>query len=196
MISDLRTKQYILRNDLISEVENYLGYAEDIHSDHISVNEKTLDVDFRSHHDDESKPDVKYYDVSDLIQRKGLWFKPDTKAIEAVVQTYLPSPNIKVKFDEWCDAIKSFLVTEQPSTLQSCRFSIGTCNFGLSCFDEQKNPIEEGGDLTYEDEMDDEWETVDIIPMRKAVSKTYSGYSISVYKLTKLILNYIDPICS
>lgn len=60
----------------------------------------------------------------------------------------------------------------------------------------KKNPIEEGGDLTYEDEMDDEWETVDIIPMRKAVSKTYSGYSISVYKLTKLILNYIDPICS
>ncbi len=49
--------------------------------------------------------------------------------------------------------------------------------------------------MTYEDEMDDEWETVDIIPMRKAVSKTYSGYSISAYKLTKLILNYIDPIC-
>lgn len=192
-MDNLQFEQNRLRQDLIEEVKRYLGYAEDVHADFISVNEITFDVDFRSRNDDNRKPDLEYYDVLGLIERDGLWFKPDAKAIEAIVQEHLPSPNIKAKFDEWCESIKSFLVAEQPSSLRSCRFSIGTSSFSLDCFDEDKAPIEEGTEHTYEQEMEDEWETVDIVPMRKAVTKTATGYSISSYQLTNLILNYINP---
>lgn len=192
-MDNLKFKQNILRQDLIDEVERYLGYAEDVHADYISVNEKSFDVDFRSRHDDNHKPDLEYYDVLGLIERDGLWFKPDTDAIEAIVQEHLPSSNIKAKFDEWSESIKSFLVAEQPCSLKSCRFSIGTSSFSLDCFDENKDPIEEGTGHTYEEEMEDEWESVVVEPMRKAVTKTATGYSISGYKLTKLILNYIKP---
>lgn len=192
-MDNLRFEQNRLRHDLIEEIKKYLGYAEDVHADYISVNEITFDVDFRSRNDETRKPDLEYYDVLGLIERDGLWFKPDVKAIEAIVQEHLPSPNINAKFDEWCESIKSFLVVEQPRSLKSCRFSIGTSSFSLDCFDEDKNPIEEGTEHTYEEEMEDEWETVDIVPMRNVVTKTSTGYTISAYKLSKLILNYIKP---
>lgn len=192
MTSELKTNQDILRNDIVAEVNRYLGYAEDVHSDYISVNEKTFDVDFRSRQDEQRKPDLEYYNVLGLMKRDGTWFKPDTKAIEAIVQEHLPSPNVEAKFNEWCESIKSFLIAEQPTDLNSCRFAIGTGTFGLSCFDEDKEPIEENDTpLTFEEEL--ECESVDIIPMRKAVSKTSTGYTISGYKLTKLILDYIEP---
>ena len=192
MTSELKDNQNILRQDLIAEVERYLGYADDVHSDYISVNEKTFDVGFRSRQDQQRKPDLEYYSVLDLMKRDGLWFKPDVNAIEAVVQEHLPSPNIEAKFQEWCESIKSFLIAEQPTDLHSCRFAIGTGSFGLSCFDEEKEPIEENDTpLTFEEEL--ECESVDIIPMRKAVSKTSTGYTISGYALTKLILQYIQP---
>lgn len=192
-MGNLKFEQNRLRHDLIEEVKRYLGYAEDVHADFISVNEITFDVDFRSRNDDNRKPDLEYYDVLGLIERDGLWFKPDTDAIEAIVQEHLPSPNIKAKFGEWCESIKSFLVAEQPSSLKSCRFSIRTSSFRLDCYDEDKEPIEEETEHTYEEELEDEWESVDIEPMRKAVTKTATGYTISAYKLTKLILNYIKP---
>lgn len=190
---ELKSNQDILRNDLIAEVTRYLGYAEEIHFDFISVHEKTFKVGFHSRHDEQRKPDVEYYDVCDLISQDGAWFKPDLSCIEAIVQEHFPSPNINAKFDEWVEAIRKFLVAEQPTSLRACRFSIGTTNFGLDCFDEEKEPIEEGGEWTYEDEFVEEWETIDVIPMRKAVTKTSTGYSISRYKLTKIILNYIKP---
>lgn len=193
MTSELKDKQDILRQDLIAEVERYLGYADDVHSDYIWVDEKTLEVGFRSRQDQQRKPDLEYYSVLGLMKRDGLWFKPDPDAIEAVVQEHLPSPNIEAKFQEWCDSIKDFLVSEQPTALHSCRFSIGTSSYELSCFDEQKEPIEEDVEHTYEEEIEDEWESVDIIPMRKAVSKTSTGYTISGHALTKLILQYIQP---
>lgn len=192
MTSELKDNQNILRQDLIAEVERYLGYADDVHSDYISVNEKTFEVGFRSRQDQQRKPDLEYYSVLDLMKRDGLWFKPDVNAIKAVVQEHLPSPNIEAKFQEWCESIKSFLIAEQPTGLHSCRFAIGTGSFGLSCFDEEKEPIEENDTpLTFEEEL--ECESVDIIPMRKAVSKTSTGYTISGYALTKLILQYIQP---
>ena len=192
MTSELKDNQNILRQDLIAEVERYLGYADDVHSDYISVNEKTFEVGFRSRQDQQRKPDLEYYSVLDLMKRDGLWFKPDVNAIEAVVQEHLPSLNIEAKFQEWCESIKSFLIAEQPTDLHSCRFAIGTGSFGLSCFDEEKEPIEENDTpLTFEEEL--ECESVDIIPMRKAVSKTSTGYTISGYALTKLILQYIQP---
>lgn len=192
-MDNLKFEQSRLRHDLIEEVKRYLGYAEDVHADYISVNEKTFEVVFCSRNDENRKPDLEYYDVLGLIERDGLWFKPDTAAIEAIVQEHLPSPNIKAKFDEWRESIKSFLVAEQPSSLKSFRFSIGTSSISLDCFDEDKNPIEEESESTYEEELDDEWESVDVEPMRKAVTKTATGYTISAYKLTKLILNYIKP---
>lgn len=192
-MDNLRFEQNRLRHDLIEEIKKYLGYAEDVHADYISVNEITFDVDFRSRNDETRKPDLEYYDVLGLIERDGLWFKPDAKAIEAIVQEHLPSPNIKAKFDEWCESIKSFLAVEQPSSLKSCRFSIGTSSFSLDCFDEDKDPIEEGTEHSYEEEMEDDWETADIVPMRNVVTKTSTGYTISAYKLSKLILNYIKP---
>lgn len=192
MTSELKDKQDILRQDLIAEVERYLGYADDVHSDYIWVDEKTLEVGFRSRQDQQRKPDLEYYSVLGLMKRDGLWFKPDPDAIEAVVQEHLPSPDIEAKFQEWCESIKSFLIAEQPTDLHSCRFAIGTGSFGLSCFDEKKEPIEENDTpLTFEEEL--ECESVDIIPMRKAVSKTSTGYTISGYALTKLILQYIQP---
>lgn len=190
---ELKSNQDILRNDLVVEVERHLGYADDIHSDYISVNEKTYEVDFRSCLDDKRKPDTKYYDICDLISKDGTWFKPDMSSIEAIVQEHFPSPNINEKFDEWVESIRKFLIAEQPASLRMYSFSIGTTNFGLDCFDEEKNPVKEGREWSYEDEFDEEWETVDIIPMRKAVTKTSTGYSISRYKLTKIILNYITP---
>lgn len=190
---ELKSNQDILRNDLVAEVQRYLGYAEDIHCDYISVNEKTFDVGFRSRHDEQNKPNLEYYDVCDLITRDGTWFKPDLSCIEAIVQEHFPSPNINAKFDEWVEAIRKFLVAEQPTSLRTCRFSIGTSDFELSCFDEEKNPVGDGSELSYEEVFEDEWETVDIMPMRKAVTKTGTGYSISRYKLTKLILKYINP---
>lgn len=36
-------------------------------------------------------------------------------------------------------------------------------------------------------------ESVDIIPMRKVVTKTSTGYTISGYQLTKLIQKHIEP---
>ncbi len=192
-MDNLKFEQNRLRHDLIEEVKRYLGYAEDVHADFISVNEITFDVDFRSRNDDNRKPDLEYYDVLGIIERDGLWFKPDTAAIEAIVQEHLPSPNIKAKFDEWCESIKSFLVAEQPSSLKSCRFSIGTFSLSLDCFDEDKSSIEVETEHTYEQEMEDDLESVDIEPMRNTVTKTATGYSISGYKLTKLILNYIKP---
>ena len=55
MNSELKTNQEVLRNDLIAEVKSYLGYAEDVHADYISVNEKTFDVDYRSRNDEQRK---------------------------------------------------------------------------------------------------------------------------------------------
>lgn len=192
-MDNLKFEQNRLRHDLVEEVKRYLGYAEDVHADYISVNETNFDVDFRSRNDENRKSDLEYYDILGLIERDGLWFKPDTDAIEAIVQEHLPSPNIKAKFDEWCESIKSFLVAEQPCSLKSCRFSIGTSSLSLDCFDEDKDPIEEGTEHTYEEEMEDEWESVDVEPMRKAVTKTATGYTISAYNLTTLILNYTKP---
>ncbi len=60
MISKLKINQNLLRNDLVAEVERYLGYAEDVHSDYISVNEINFDVDFRSRQDEQRKPDLEW----------------------------------------------------------------------------------------------------------------------------------------
>lgn len=193
MDKELKANQATLRQDLIAEVERYLGYAEDVHSDYISVNKKTFEVGFRSRHNQQRKPDFEYYSILDFMMSDSLWFKVDNEAIEAVVQEHLPSPNIDAKFKEWCEVIKTFLVAEQPTSLHSCRFSIGSDSGSLSCFDEQKEPLEDGGALTFEEGMEEEWETVAIIPIRKAVSKTSTGYTISGYNLTKLILNYTKP---
>ncbi len=51
-MDNLRFEQNRLRHDLIEEIKKYLGYAEDVHADYISVNEITFDVDFRSRNDD------------------------------------------------------------------------------------------------------------------------------------------------
>lgn len=142
-MDNLKFKQKILRHHLIEEVERYQGYAEDVYPDYISVNENTFDADFRSRNYDNPKLDLEYYDVLDLIKRDGLWFTPDIKAIKAIVQEHLPSPNIKAKFDEWCGNIKSFLITEHTDSLKFCRFSIGTLSFNLDCFDEGTEPIED-----------------------------------------------------
>lgn len=192
-MDELKQNQDCLRRNLIAEVESYLGYADDVHADYISVNEKTFAVGFRSRKDQRGLPDLEYYNVLDLMERDGLWFKPDIKTIEAVVQEHLPSPNIEAKFMDWSESIKSFLVAERPTALHSCRLSIGTESASLDCFDEAKETIAEASmeELDSEDFLTAE--SVDILPMRKVVTKTSTGYTISGYQLTKLILKYIEP---
>lgn len=195
-LSKLKSRQNSLRQDIIDEINRYLGYAaaDDVHDDYISVNEITFEVGFRSRHDEIRKEDGEYYSVLSLIkQSKGLWFVTDENAIEAIVQEHIPSPNIKAKVDEWIDVIKNFLISEKPEKLQPCRLSIGTSSFTLSCFNEETEPISDGTVLTYEEEMEDEWESVDIEPMRKVASKNGDNVTIRIYELTKLILNYIKP---
>lgn len=51
-MDNLKFEQNRLRHDLVEEVKRYLGYAEDVHADYISVNETNFDVDFRSRNDD------------------------------------------------------------------------------------------------------------------------------------------------
>lgn len=185
--------QDFLRKNLITEIENYLGYAEDIHADKIFINEKTFDVVYRARYDDRRPDDSELYSVMDFLTHDGLWFKPDINAIEAAVQEQLPSPNIEAKFNEWCEIIKSFLIEERPTSLHSCRLYIGCESVTLDCGDEAKESVSE----TTIDEIDSEdfltAESVDVIPIRKAVTKTATGYSISGFQLTKLILNYIKP---
>lgn len=190
---DYKYEQSVLRNNLIAEVKRYLGYAEDVHGDYISVNEKTFDVDYRSRHDDERKPDLEYYNVLDLMKRQGLWFEPDEMAIETIVQEHLPSPNIKAKYDEWIESIKSYLISEKPTALHFCRFAIGTSSLSLDCFIEDKKNNAEEAPVPFDEEELYDCEELDIVPMRKVVTKTSTGYSISGYKLTKLILQYINP---
>lgn len=192
-MDNYKQNQEILRRSLIAGVERYLGYAEDINDDKIFINEKSYHVEYRSRHDDRRPADSESYSVMKFITRDGLWFKPDLDAIEAAVQEHLPSPNIESKFKEWCEVIKTFLIAEQPTSLHSCRFAIGTESVSMDCYDEAKEPIGEGAEHTYEEEMEYEWESVDVEPMRKAVTKTATGYTISIYNLTKLILNYIKP---
>lgn len=193
-MEELKERQQSLREDIKSEVERYLGYADDVHSDYIFVNENTFEVGFRSRHDDSRKKDCEYYSILGLIkQAKGLWFEPDEMGIEAIVQEHLPSPNIKFKADEWINILTEFLQTEKPKKLHSCRLSIGTMSASLSCFDEAKEPIEEAT----EDEMfSDEWleaESVDILPMRKIASKNGDNVTVRMIDLIKVILKYVEP---
>lgn len=51
-MDNLKFEQNRLRHDLVEEVKRYLGYAEDVHADYISVNETNFDVDFHSRNDD------------------------------------------------------------------------------------------------------------------------------------------------
>ena len=195
-LNEIKSQQNSLRQDIVDEVNRYLGYAaaDDVHNDYIFVNEHTFEVGFRSRHDDRRRDDCEYYSVLSLIkQSKGLWFIPDENSIEAIVQEHIPSPNIKAKVDEWIEVVKEFLVTDKPNSLHSCRLSIGTMSASLSCFDEIKEPIEEAS----EDEiLSDDWaeaETVDIVPLRKVASKNGDNVTIRIIDLTKLILQYVQP---
>ena len=195
-LREIKSQQNSLRQDIIDEVNRYLGYAaaDDVHEDYIFVNANTFEVGFRSRHDDSRKEDCEYYSILGLIkQSKGLWFEPDEAGIEAIVQEQLPSPNIKSKADEWISILTEFLQTEKPKKLHSCRLSLGTISASLSCFDEAKEPIEEA---TEDEMLSDEWleaESVDILPMHKIASKNGDNVTIRIYDLTKLILNYIKP---
>lgn len=193
-MEEVKERQQSLREDIKSEVERYLGYADDVHSDYIYVNENTLEVGFRSRHDASRKEDCDYYSILGLIkQSKGLWFEPDEAGIEAIVQEHLRSPNIKSKADEWISILTEFLQTEKPEKLHSCRLSIGTMSASLSCFDEANESIEEA---TEDEMLSDEWleaESVDILPMRKIASKNGDNVTIRMIDLIKLILKYVEP---
>src|SRR5574344_2149180 len=84
-----------LREDLTYQAKRYLAYAEDIHFDHVCVNEGTFEVSFVSRRDNTRLPNCKYYSICDLIERDGLWFKPNRAGIEVIVQTYVPSEEVK-----------------------------------------------------------------------------------------------------
>lgn len=185
--------QDLLRNNLITEVEIYLGNSEDIHADKLFINEKTFEVVYHTRYDDRRPADSEQYSIMDFITRDGLWFKPDLNAIEAAVQEHLPSPNIKAKFDEWCESIKSFLIAEKPTSLNSCRLYIGTESANLDCGDEANETVSEPTIEELKSEEFLEAESLDEIPMRKAVTKTSTGYLINGFQLTKLILNYVSP---
>ena len=183
-------EQNILRENLTNQVKDYLGYAEDVHDDYISVNEKTFEVGYRPRYDKERKPNLQYYSVLDLIDRDGLWFKPDTKAIEAVVQEHIPSPEVKEMYDNAIKSISDFLQTNIPTELHTCEICIDVITHEISCFDSNNvdDVANEDGDI---DESD--MSCCSFYPMRNVVSEITTGYKISGFKLTKIILDFIHP---
>lgn len=192
----IQEKRNTLRTEITRAVEHYLGHAEDVHNDHITVNLFTGEVGYQSHLIDERNSDLLYYDVLDLIERDGCWFKPDKMAIEALVQSLHPCLEVAEFALNLKNTIIKFLDKVKPTSLRPYKVSITTGSHRIDCY----NPDEVEEDTTEIDPEEDfeaymeqlsQYESFDEYPMRKFVRVIEGDYYFNDYQLTKVTLNYI-----
>jgi len=184
--------QETLRQDLISEVKKYLAYADDVHFDNIFVDESTLEVGYCSRNDDTRRPNCEYYSILSLMEPTGMWFQPDLKAIEAIVQEHVPSPEVKIFINNAVECITKFLIENRPSNLATCKLSIGDITHRMNCFDELEVDDDDEEIIDEELEEDEDCWSYSFESLRGIVRKTTSGYDISTYKLAKVALEHIQ----
>lgn len=193
----IQERRNTLRSAITREVERYLGHAEDVHDDHITIDMDTAEVGYQSHLFDERNNDLRYYDVSDLIEREGCWFKPDKEAIEALVQSLYPCYEVAEFALNLKNSIIKFLDKEKPTSLRPYSVSITTGSHRIDCYN--PNDVEEdtSDDIDPEEnpeaflEQQLEAESFDEYPMRKFVRIKDGEYYFNDYQLTKVTLNYI-----
>ena len=192
----IQEKRNTLRTEITRAVEHYLGHAEDVHDDHITVDLFTDEVGYQSHLIDERNSDLLYYDVLDLIERDGCWFKPDKMAIEALVQSLHPCLEVAEFVLNLKNTIIKFLDKVKPTSLRPYKVSITTGSHRIDCY----NPDEVEKDTSEIDPIENpeafleqqlEGESFDEYPIRKFVRVIEGDYYFNDYQLTKVTLNYI-----
>mgnify|MGYP001772067681 CR=1 FL=1 len=192
----IQERRNTLRTEITRAVEHYLGHAEDVHNDHITVDMDTAEVGYQSHLIDERNNDLRYYDVLDLIEREGCWFKPDKEAIEALVQSLYPCYEVAEFALNLKNSIIKFLDKEHPTSARQYYVSITTGSHRIDCYnpdevEEDTSEIdpEENPEAFLEQQL--EAECFDEYPMRKFVRINDGEYYFNDYQLTKVTLNYI-----
>lgn len=185
----------LLRYNIKKELDRYLGYAEDVHHDYITVDRQYHSVDYQPRIDERRNPDLDYYNVLSLIKPKGLWFEPDMDAIEAVVQVYYPSDEVNDFCQKLAVAFNEFFSKETPADLRTCRISISVPSFWIDFYDESTQSVEEDdSEMTEEElfELSMDAEACYTEKMRGLVYKTSEGYGMRRYEQVKLALKYIN----
>lgn len=193
----IQKRRNTLRTEITREVERYLGHAEDVHNDHITVDMDTAEVGYQSHLIDERNSDLRYYDVLDLIKQDGCWFKPDAMAIEALVQSLFPCSEVADFALNLKNTIIKFLDKEKPKSLRPYKVSITTGSHRIDCYNPDDVEEDTSEDIDPEEnpeaflEQQLETESFDEFPMRKFVRINDGEYLFNDYQLTKVTLNYI-----
>lgn len=193
----IQEKRNTLRTEITREVERYLGHAEDVHNDHITVDMDTAEVGYQSHFIDERNSDLLYYDVLDLIERDGCWFKPDKMAIEALVQSLHPCLEVAEFALNLKNFIIKFLYKVKPKSLRPYKVSIITEYHRIDCYNPDDVEEDTSEDIDPEEnpeaflEQQLEAESFDEFPMRKFVRINDGEYFFNDYQLTKVTLNYV-----
>lgn len=193
----IQERRNTLRTEITRAVEHYLGHAEDVHNDHITVDMDTAEVGYQSHLIDERNNDLRYYDVLDLIEQNGCWFKPDKQAIEALVQSLFPCSEVADFALNLKNSIIKFLDKEKPASLRPYKVSITTGSHRIDCYNPDDVEEDTSEDIDPEEnpeaflELLLEAESFDEYPMRKFVRINDGEYFFNDYQLTKVTLNYI-----
>ena len=193
----IQERRNTLRTEITRAVEHYLGHAEDVHNDHITVDMDTAEVGYQSHLIDERNSDLSYYDVLDLIKQDGCWFKPDKKAIEALVHSLFPCSEVADFALNLKNSIIKFLDKEKPASTRQYKVSITTGSHRIDCYNPDDVEEDTSDDIDPEEnpeaflEQQLEAESFDEYPMRKFVRVIEGDYYFNDYQLTKAALNYI-----
>lgn len=193
----IQEKRNTLRTEITRAVEHYLGHAEDVHNDHITVDMDTAEVGYQSHLIDERNSDLRYYDVLDHIKQDGCWFKPDKKAIEALVQSLFPCHEVADFALNLKNTIIKFLDNEKPTSTRQYKVSITTGSHRIDCYNPDDVEEDTSEDIDPEEnpeaflELQLEAESFDEYPMRKFVRINDGEYFFNDYQLTKVTLNYV-----
>lgn len=192
----IQEKRNTLRTEITRAVEHYLGHAEDVYNDHITVDMDTAEVGYQSHLIDERNSDLRYYDVLDLIKQDGCWFKPDKKAIEALVQSLFPCHEVADFALNLKNTIIKFLDNEKPTSLRPYKVSITIGSHRIDCYnsdevEEDTTEIDPEEDFEAYMEQLSQYESFDEYSIRKFVRINDGEYFFNDYQLTKVTLNYI-----
>jgi hypothetical protein len=195
-MKSLKDNQEWLRHEITCAIQKHIDTTDNIKEGFLVINRCTQQVSLSCSCSD-TPAECGCYSLADLVVPYRLWYIPEDIAIEAIVQEYYPSHNVKDVVDAAYSEIEKFLATTKPKHIRTCGISIGTRTCTVDCFDEQspekvEMTAEELAEM--EDTLDDDnlWEDADTIPMHKIVSKTEHGYVISKFNLTMTILNYLD----
>lgn len=195
----IQEKRNTLRTAITRAVEHYLGHAEDVQNDHITVDMDTAEVGYQSHLIDERNSDLRYYNVLDLIERDGCWFKPDKMAIEALAQSLYPCSEVAEFSLNLKNTIIKFLDREKPTSTRPYKVNITITGDRISFIKENDDSkIADDREIDSIDNPDDileqelNWVCFDEYPMRKFVRINDGEYFFDDYQLTKATLNYIE----